>query len=772
MDKFLNRIIKLSIYLLVFLLPLFFLPFSFEVFEFNKQYLLFFLVSIAFLAWLIRMIVYDKELRFRRTPLNIPVLVFIFVAVLSAIFSIDKTSSLFGSYGRFSDGLIGLLSLGALYFLMTNNVGLSQNKGETDEKDTKYRGPTPVILVSGLLKVFISSVSFVILISYFSIFRVWGKLQNLTGKISALPREFNTIGSPEALAIFLSIITVLLIGCLLFKTKSSKSKSFIYWLLLIAAIGLLLIIDFGGAWIVLILTLTLLVGFTLWKRIFGENVNKLLLPIFLVVMGIIFLFSNPLKNGQLSEIVPDSFKGLPREQILDQASSWKIGFRALTEDVKSGFLGSGSGTFFYDFSKFKPKELNQSPFWQLRYNRAGNHIAEIMATMGFLGLLSYLVLIGMFLLVSYLFLQQNKRGILLLMVFLALLIGQFVFYQNTVLAFAFWLVLGLSVVNWQKPVKEKTISFKDFPELSLIFSLFLIILGLVMAGMYFFAINFYLADAHYAKAMGNQNPIENLEKAINLNPYQAQYKITLARFYLNEVQQELQKPQTEQNLDVLAGHIQQSLNWAQRATEFSPRRVFAWETLGIIYRDVQMVTTGATQWGIDSFEKAIILEPTNPVLYTELGKLYLASDQIQKAKEKFERARELKPNYGDALIQEVLITEMEGDLAEAIRRMEDLALNYPFNIEILFQLGRLYYNNKQIDEAISQFDQVLILFPNHSNSLYSLGMAYQQKGQKEDALKMFERVLELNPGNADVLLKIEELKKVETKIETLEETEE
>jgi len=37
---------------------------------------------------------------------------------------------------------------------------------------------------------------------------------------------------------------------------------------------------------------------------------------------------------------------------------------------------------------------------------------------------------------------------------------------------------------------------------------------------------------------------------------------------------------------------------------------------------------------------------------------------------------------------------------------------------------------------------------------------------------MFERVLELNPENADVLAKIEELKKIEAEIETLEETEE
>ena len=83
------------------------------------------------------------------------------------------------------------------------------------------------------------------------------------------------------------------------------------------------------------------------------------------------------------------------------------------------------------------------------------------------------------------------------MAFLALLVGQFVYHQNTVLAFAFWLVLGLTVVNWQKTAKEKTISFKNFPELSLIFSILLILLVLLAAFAYFSGSRFYVADVYY-----------------------------------------------------------------------------------------------------------------------------------------------------------------------------------------------------------------------------------------------------------------------------------
>ena len=178
----------------------------------------------------------------------------------------------------------------------------------------------------------------------------------------------------------------------------------------------------------------------------------------------------------------------------------------------------------------------------------------------------------------------------------------------------------------------------------------------------------------------------------------------------------------------------------------------------MIYRDIRLVASGAIEWGIKSFEKAITLEPTNPVLYTELGKL-LAIDNPEKAREALAKAIELKPDYLDAQIQNALIYEREENLAEAIRQMEDLSLEYPFNVEVLFQLGRLYFNADRIDEAISQLEKVVSFMPNHSNAHYSLGIAYKEKGEKAKAIKSFEKVLELNPGNQDVIAKLEQLKK-------------
>ena len=764
MQTLFNRIIKISIYLLVFLLPLFLLPFSFEAYEFNKQYLLFFLVSLAFFSWIAKMVLVDKEIRFKKTPLDILVVAFIFIAILSAIFSVDKGSSIFGFYGRFSNGLIGLLSLGVLYFLITNNVGIGTKEN--------VRSPTSIISGEGLLKVFLLSIFFVILFSYFSLFGIWNKIQSLMGTKIALPQimlqpTFNPVaGSMEGLAIFLAVVIVLLVGRILLGAKG-KLSSIINYLLLMASLGLLVIIDFQASWIVLLVTMALFLALAIGKRMFRENVNKLLLPIFLMIIAIAFLF------------IELNLLNLPQEQVLAQKESWQIGFRGAIENIKSGFLGSGIGTFHYDFAKFKSLEFNQTLLWQIRFDRAGNYISEIFGTMGFLGLISYIALIGFFLKVSWFILAATKKGELfsglpLLMAFLALIIAQFFYYQNTILAFTFWLVFGLSVVSWQPPTKtwwgaEKVISFKAFPEISLIATAFLIILGLLILGCYFFTARFYLADMKYIGGLGQvgDERLDSLAKATKFNPLCPQYKIILARTYLYEVLDEMAKPAPDQI--VLSQNTQLAIAVAKEASERSPNLVAGWETLGMIYREIRGIATGALEWGIKSFEKAITLEPTNPVLYTELGKLYLASDDVSRARENFARAISLKGDYIDALIQEILILESEGNLPEAISKMENLAITYPLNIEVAFQLGRLYFNGGRIDDAISQLEGVVAFFPNHSNALYSLGIAYQAKGEKEKAIRVFERVLELNPGNQDIIQKLGELKKEEVKEEVKKE---
>lgn len=122
----LERILKSCMYLLAFLMPLFFLPFTADILEFNKTYLLFFLVWFSALVCLFKMIIQDKEIRVRYSKYELLIAAFVLVALFSTIFSVDKYSSLLGTYGRSSYNFIILLTFIALYFLITHNIRLSK----------------------------------------------------------------------------------------------------------------------------------------------------------------------------------------------------------------------------------------------------------------------------------------------------------------------------------------------------------------------------------------------------------------------------------------------------------------------------------------------------------------------------------------------------------------------------------------------------------------------------------------------------------------------
>ena len=122
MEKLLNFIIKTSIYLAVFLIPLAWSPWTFEAFEFSKQYVMFFTVFAGIIAWFSYMIYDKKEIRIFVSPLDIAVVGFVVVAFISTLFSVDSYSSMFGSYSRFTDSFINLLSFTGLYFLIRSHV--------------------------------------------------------------------------------------------------------------------------------------------------------------------------------------------------------------------------------------------------------------------------------------------------------------------------------------------------------------------------------------------------------------------------------------------------------------------------------------------------------------------------------------------------------------------------------------------------------------------------------------------------------------------------
>lgn len=794
MRKICNFVIKYSLYALVFLMPLLWLPWTVEAYEFNKQYLLVFLVGLAFLAWLTKMTVVQKKISLRRTPLDIWILAFMVVMIFSSIFSIDKISSLLGFYGRFSDSLIGILALCVMYFVVVNNLSLKKSElGEPKKQGLSFEK---------IISLFLASSSLVVIVAYLSVFNVWSRIPWLPEIMTY--RSFNTIGgSLEMLAMFLVAVIGALIGSILISDKKKKEtvikksnfKNFLSFkksssigsalrvILVIASAVLLIIINFWPAWLSLgVVTLFLLI-ITFWTRVFRDNTNLLMLPIILFLVSAFYLTGFDARVGFLDDVL---FVGadIPHELVLDSKTSKTVTWQSVKDYP---VLGSGQGTYMNDFVKFKPVEFNQSNFWNIRFDKSPSHLMEVIGTTGILGILSYLPILFIFLLIMSLSLRRmrgkdkiaNREKLVILPFFLgwlALAAGQFVYMQNTALSFYFWFFTALGIVGWQKiqsiPYRKLTFSFKKMPEIGLVMNIMLLIIAFAIAGLFYLGGTFYYADTLFKQpSETNEDLLLKMEKIVNLNGYRENYRRALSQVYLINAWNEANKPQEEQNIQLLQLLATGSIDQARKATILSPNSISTLENLGNIYRDSAGLVGGTIPFALEAFAKANELEPNNPFLYRERCRLGLTSEEKNwdETVSYCQRAVELKENYLDAHIQLALVYEEKGDLEKAVEQMEAILSKLKgvsfqrgsdlagAATEIYFQLGRLYFNLNRAEEAIPMFEQAVIITPNYVNARYALGLSYQADGRDKDALIQYQIIDQVVPNNENIRALIDQI---------------
>jgi len=854
MKKTLNFIIRNSVYGLVLLIPLFFLPWTVEQFEFNKQYLLFFLVSLAFLAWLAKMIVCRKEINFKTTPLDLWLLVFAIVLILSAVFSQDRISSWLGSYGRFSDSVIGLLCLLALYFILTNNLvfngdadsffdnwmrllrrfalrndkrnspstrsarsGNNNNAARSGNNNNAARSGNNITARSGnnngkagiclgtILGLMVLSFWIAMLAAYLSVFGVWQKISWLPEIMKA--RSFNPASiSLEGLAIFLVFAVSFITGVILKKglldpstprrlagrsgnnitARSGNKIGFIFnYAGLVLAMFFLVLIDFKAAWWILASAMFVFLAIALWTRLFRKRVNVLLLPIVIFIISALWLSGLPQKSTTVNEILAPIQSQLPQELILDYKTDFSVVWQTFRDNP---ILGSGPATYSVDFVRYKPASFNENRFWNVRFDRAPSHWTEIFATLGGLGVLSYLAIIIFFFLLMFILFNRKRladllkrdslaegrhpvRIIPIFMGWLALFIGQIFYFQNTALSFFFWVFTALTVAGWYwvqgKQMKEISFSFNKLPEVGLVLNVVLMLLFAAFAGLFYSGARFYWADVKFGQTADNlEQLVQNVEKAVVLNKNRENYRRALSQVYLNSVWLEARKPQGEQDINSIQLFASGALQQARLATDLSPNSIGAWENLGAIYRDSSGLVSGALPFSVDAFSRAMELEPANPINFRELCRLNLINGEEEKDWDKImgycQRAVDLKPNYLDAHIQLALAYEQKGEIQEAIKRAEsvleklkgvsfqrgsDLASAAS---EIYFQLGRLYFNLKNAERAIGFFEQAVLVAPEYANARYALALSYQSKGRNSEALEQLKIVDQLVPGNETV----------------------
>lgn len=128
-----------------------------------------------------------------------------------------------------------------------------------------------------------------------------------------------------------------------------------------------------------------------------------------------------------------------------------------------------------------------------------------------------------------------------------------------------------------------------------------------------------------------------------------------------------------------------------------------------------------------------------------LGDLYARRGEYEKAVEEFNKAIELKPNYGDAYhnVGNVYHQMGKDDLAEESYKK---ALSFNPRLWQAYQnLAAIYFNQKKMDLALENMEKAVAINTESEDLYLNLGVLYINTGKNEKAKEVIQKALILNP---------------------------
>ena len=726
---------KLFVYVLVFLTPLFFLPWTSNYLELNKQALFAVLIFLAAVFAVLRCLS-SEDLSIAVVPTNVAVVFLLAVYGLSTAFSLSKYNSFWGWPFNVSTSFITLLLFVLFYFLVVNTFKTA--------KDSYWA--FLLLAISGLLAALVNAL------------QLFGKF--IFPWDFARQATFNVIGTPNAAALFFAVLTPIIIAV------AFLAQGILRWILSVAIILLvfnLAVLGFNTAWLVFSIEMIVLFVFGMYG--FGLKKEKLaLVAIVLLAVSLVFIVLKPVRSSIID---------LPLEAFPSQKTTIDIAGKTL---LSSFFLGSGPGNFSYNYAKFKPAEVNQTAFWSIRFETGPSEVLNKIITTGIFGVSSLLFILGTALWLGFRQIKliivgkNNEYDFLLLSGVVSGLIGltvsYFLYPANFILWLVFWIFLSnLAVLSAKQNVASQTkLGTKTTPKVFLILILILIF-GFILAG-----VPKYLAEVRYLSGLNawrNQDlnlTIKQFAEAARLNPTADIYHRELSQAYLAKLnaivaQEDVSSEEVRLRVQNVALAAAQEV---ERAVTANPKNAVNWSVKGITYQGLIGIIDGAGNAGVAAWNQAIELEPLNPSVFTEMSRTYLAlvdflgeksadrETNLNFALDNAGKAISLKADYWPAYLLQATTFARKNMLTEAVQKMEELKSALPDDTEVAFQLGVMYYNNNQLEEARTELERLLRLNENYATAHYFLGLIHDKKNNKAEAIAHFEVLEKLNPEDGTV----------------------
>ena len=760
-----NKVIEYSFYAIFFLVPLVLAPDTSELFEFNKMWLTYILSLVILAAWASKMVI-RRQFKIQRTPLDIPILLFLTSQIISTIFTLDRHISLWGYYSRFNGGLFSIITYIFLYYAFVSN----------------FRGNAKSI-VKRLIAVILSSGVIVALWglpSHFGydptclVFRGTFDVSCWTSDFQPKVRIFSTLGQPDWLAAYLAtllpIVAALFIRSKLFKEAkagiklSAKDAAFavLYFLIFVLFYLDLLYSNAKSGLLGIWTGAVFFAAFYLFLKFKdkGEKVNKFTLDLKFLVLAAVsvlvmtFIVATPftfLRNyftfqglkGNISllvskpKVVPTPKPNVNTGATVPVATAGELGGTdsgkirllvwrgAIDAWLHNPIIGTGVETFAFAYYQYRPAAHNLTSEWRYLYNKAHNEYLNYLTTTGAVGLLTYLSIIGLFLYFTLKALLKNKtndenrRTLILGLVsgYITILVTNFFGFSVVIINLFIFLIPALvftllNLINYDKNISfalnKKVDGTKPTDETYRVTAPFWIAIAAIVIVCGYFAIsliNDWNADKAYAKGY-------NLDRA---GDYQSAYPL-LHQAVSQRPDEPVFKDEMAVNDSVLTISV-------LRQAQSQPAQA----------SQAASLAQKLAEEAVKTSDEVTSQHPNNVVFWKDRVRIFYTLAQADQ-------------RYFPLAL-------------DATKKAAELA---PTDADISYNLGILYGQNGDTKSAVSTLENTVKLKPDFVNAYYALGIFYHQlainnKGQvvnqnyQQKAVDAINQMLKLSPGSQQAL---------------------
>jgi Flp pilus assembly protein TadD len=164
---------------------------------------------------------------------------------------------------------------------------------------------------------------------------------------------------------------------------------------------------------------------------------------------------------------------------------------------------------------------------------------------------------------------------------------------------------------------------------------------------------------------------------------------------------------------------------------------------------VSMLNTGKVNEAVAALEKLVAANPTNASMHYNLGVAYERRDEYEKARQQYEEAIKVKPEFGDAFLAIGNTFMAQRNFNDAITPLSKAVELLPQNYAAAYNLGASYSNGGMYAEAEGAFRKAVAINPSEPYVHQQLGMALLGQSKKDEGIAELKKYLELNPNAAD-----------------------